>query len=262
MIILNTQGIVLKAVRYEENDIILTLFTRKLGKIAVLAKGAKKNKSSLLSSSQLFSYSNYTLKKQGNMYRVSQSDIIKNFYDISYDIEAFSYATYIAKLVENATLENQTNNRLFVLLAQTLYLLTQNEIDKNFIIRAFELKFLDYIGFRPVVTKCSRCLSKDLKKAVFNIYEGGIVCGICSEHLNNNLKIDVTTIRLMEYILSNDILQCSKAKVSKYLTYELEKILKSYLIEYVDKIDLKSLYLLKNIEKNKGADTDGQQYNY
>lgn len=89
MIIFNTQGIVLKSVRYEENDIILTLFTRKLGKIAVLAKGAKKNKSSLLSSSQLFSYSNYTLKKQGNKYRVSQSDIIKSFYDISYDIEAF-----------------------------------------------------------------------------------------------------------------------------------------------------------------------------
>jgi len=83
MIILNTQGIVLKAVRYEENDVILTLFTRKLGKVAALAKGAKRNKSSLLSSSQLFSYSNYTLKKQGGMYRVSQSDIIKSFYDIS-----------------------------------------------------------------------------------------------------------------------------------------------------------------------------------
>ena len=257
MIILNTQGIVLKAVRYEENDIILTLFTRKLGKIAVLAKGAKKNKSSLLSSSQLFSYSNYTLKKQGSMYRVSQSEIIKSFYDISYDIEAFSYATYITKLVENSTLENQTNNRLFILLAQTLHLLTQKDTDKKFITRAFELKFLDYIGFRPIVKKCSSCSSQDLKNPVFNIYEGGVVCSVCSEHLQNNLKIDVTTVKLMEYILSNDILQCSKAKVSKYITYELGKILKPYLIEYVDNINLKSLYLLKDIENNKGVDTYG-----
>ena len=59
------------------------------------------------------------------MYRVSQSDTIKSFYDISYDIEAFSYATYVTKLIENTTLENQTNNRLFILLAQTLYLKLQ-----------------------------------------------------------------------------------------------------------------------------------------
>ncbi|MBF4759739.1 DNA repair protein RecO, partial [Clostridioides difficile] len=39
MIILNTQGIVLKAIRYKESDIILTLFTRKLGKVSAIAKG-------------------------------------------------------------------------------------------------------------------------------------------------------------------------------------------------------------------------------
>ena len=146
MIILNTQGIVLKAVRYKENDVILTLFTRKLGKVSAIAKRAKRNKSSLLSSAQLFSYANYTLKRKGNMYTVNQSDTIKSFYDISYDIEAFSYATYITKLVEGSTCENQTNNRLFILLAQTLYLYTQENTDKKFITRAFELKFLDYIG--------------------------------------------------------------------------------------------------------------------
>ena len=80
MIILNTQGIVLKAVRYKENDVILTLFTRKLGKVSAIAKGAKRNKSSLLSSAQLFSYANYTLKRKGNMYTVNQSDTIKSFY--------------------------------------------------------------------------------------------------------------------------------------------------------------------------------------
>ena len=52
MVILNTQGIVLKSVTYKENDLILTIYTRKLGKISAIARGAKKSKSSLLSSSQ------------------------------------------------------------------------------------------------------------------------------------------------------------------------------------------------------------------
>ncbi|MEF9991997.1 MAG: DNA repair protein RecO [Romboutsia sp.] len=254
MIVLNTQGIVLKATRYEENDVILTLFTRKLGKVAALAKGAKKNKSSLLSSSQLFSYSNYTLKKQGNMYRVSQSDTIKSFYDLSYDIEAFSYATYVTKLVEGSTFENQTNNRLFILLAQTLYLYTQKDTDKKFITHAFELKFLDYIGFKPVVNRCISCQSKELKDPAFNVEEGGVLCSKCSLEFENNFKIDLTTTKLMEYILSNDILQCNKAKVSKYIKYELQKILKSYLNVYVDNVNFKSLYLLQSIQNNNGDD--------
>lgn len=254
MIVLNSQGIVLKAVRYEENDVILTLFTRKLGKIAALAKGAKKNKSSLLPSSQLFSYSNFTLKKQGNMYRVVQADIIKSFYDLSYDIEAFSYSTYITKLVESSTVENQTNNRLFVLLAQTLYLYTQENIDKKFITHAFELKFLDYIGFKPVVNMCISCQSRKIENSVFNVYEGGILCENCSREFEENLKIDLTTIRLMEYILSNDILSCSKAKVSKYIIYELQNILKLYLNNYVENVSTKSLYLLNSMQNNKGVD--------
>ena len=254
MIILNTQGIVLKAVRYKDNDLILTIFTRKLGKIAALAKGAKKNKSSLLSSSQLFSYSNYTLKKHGNTYRVNQSDTIKSFYDLSYDLEAFSYATYITKLVESSTLENQTNNRLFVLLAQTLYLYTLDNVDKQFITRAFELKFLDYIGFKPIINRCVSCGEKNSNNFVFNSYEGGILCESCSNIFNENKKIDITTIKLMEYILSNDILRCSKAKVSKYITYELQNILKQYLMIYLDDVNFKSLNLLNELEKNKGVD--------
>ncbi|HCQ6373706.1 TPA: DNA repair protein RecO [Clostridioides difficile] len=256
MIILNTQGIVLKAIRYKESDIILTLFTRKLGKVSAIAKGAKKNKSSLLSSSQLFSYSNFTLKKQGNMYKVTQSEIIKSFYNISYDIEAFYYATYITKLVENSILENQTNNRLFILLAQTLYLYTQDNTDNRFITAAFELKFLDYIGFKPIVNKCINCECKILQNSVFNIYEGGILCSKCSKLFDNNIKLDLTTISLMEYILRNDILTCSKAKVSKYITHELENILDKYLKVYVDNINFKSLHVLQSVKNNKGVDND------
>ncbi len=167
MIIVNTQGIVLRSARYKESDLILTIFTRKLGKVSAIAKGAKRNKSSLLSSSQVFSYSNFTLKKQGNMYRVSQSETIKSFYDIAYDIDAFSYATYITSLVEGSIYENQSNNRLFVLLAQTLYLYTQKDIDKEFITKAFELKFLDYAGFKPIVNRCVNCNTTNLKNSVF-----------------------------------------------------------------------------------------------
>ncbi|MBU5307714.1 DNA repair protein RecO [Clostridioides mangenotii] len=257
MIILNTQGIVLRAVKYKENDLILTLFTRKLGKVSAIAKGARRNQSSLLSSCQLFSYSDFILKKQGNMYRVTQSDIIKNFYNISYDFEAFSFAAYIIKLVESSIYENQTNNRLFTLLAQTLYLYTQENADNQYVTSAFELKFLDYAGVKPVVDKCIYCSKKKSESFVFNIEEGGILCNNCSNHFTHNTKLDLTTVKLMEYVLSNDILKCSRAKVSKYILIELDNILKKYLQTHIGNINMKSLHLLKSVQNDKGVDNNG-----
>lgn len=249
MVIINTQGIVLKSVTYKENDLILTIFSRKLGKISAIARGAKKSKSSLLSSSQIFAYSNFTLKREGNMYRVTQSEIIKSFYNLSYNFDAFSYATYILKLIDNFMIDNQPNNRLFVLLAQSLYLFSEENIDMQYVTLCFELKFLDYIGFRPIVNTCVSCYNSDFKNPVFNIYEGGILCEKCSSNFEHNLRLNITTVKLMDYILKHDLLSCSKAKVSKYLINELSKILKIYINEYLGKINEKSLNVLKSLNK-------------
>ena len=253
MVIVNTQGIILKSVPYKENDLILTIFSRKLGKISAVARGAKKSKSSLLSSSQTFAYSNLTLKREGNMYRVTQSEIIKSFYNLSYNFEAFSYATYILKLIDNFMIDNQPNNRLFILLAQSLYLFSEENIDMEYITLCFELKFLDYIGFKPIVNTCVCCYNKDFKNPVFNIYEGGILCEKCSPNFEHNLNLNITTTQLMDYILKNDILSCAKAKVSKYLINELSKILKIYMNEYLGKVNEKSLNVLKSLNK-KGVE--------
>ena len=45
MIVLDTQGIVLRAVKYRDKDLILTIFTRKYGKVSAIAKGAQGQKS-------------------------------------------------------------------------------------------------------------------------------------------------------------------------------------------------------------------------
>lgn len=249
MVILNTQGIVLRTSRYSENDVILTLFTKNLGKVSAIAKGAKRNKSALLPSSQLFAYSDFTLKKQKGMYRVSQSEIIKSFYDISYDIDAFSYASYISRLVENSLLENQTNPRLFSLLVKTMYLLTQKDVDKEFITAAFELKFSDCMGFRPIVDRCSVCGDTSDERAIFNIEEGGIVCKNCSEKFFGNIVLDMTTRKLMNYILVNEIEDVSRAKVNKVLTKELSKLMKQYLTAYISNLNMKSLNILNDLHK-------------
>lgn len=247
MLTINSQGIVLRSTRYKENDLILTLFTRKYGRVSAISRGAQRQKSKLLPISQIFSYNNYVLKKNGDMFTISQGDSIKSFFNISSDIEGFSYASFIVKLVDNNIIEGQPNNRLFELLVQTLFILSEDYEDKMYIFDIFVLKFIDFLGYRPQVTSCTRCGSKDVDFSVFSIEEGGIVCRDCVQKDEFLIKLDKTTISLMQYILNNDIILCSKAKVSKVLVRELFKILKMYLRYHFENINFKSLDILKSV---------------
>ena len=248
MIVLDTQGIVLRAVKYRDKDLILTIFTRKYGKVSAIAKGAQGQKSRFLSASQLFSYNNYNLRKQKDMFTLYQADNIKSFYNISMDFESFSYASFIIKLVEANIVEGQPNNRLFELLAQTLFLYSEKIDNKNLVLDAFLLKFVDYMGYRPNLDRCTICGNNNLKYAVFSVEDGGLVCNNCNTQEKFFIKLDQTTISLMQYILNNDIIVCSKAKVAEVLVRELFSLLKIYLVNYFENVSFKSLDLLKTLK--------------
>jgi len=66
MPISKTEGIVLRYTNLGEADKILTILTRNNGKIKAIAKGCRKPKSSLLSSSEVFVFSEFVLYKGTN----------------------------------------------------------------------------------------------------------------------------------------------------------------------------------------------------
>ena len=49
---IKTAGIVLKEIKYQETSKILSIYTKKLGKISVMAQGANRPKSRLLANTQ------------------------------------------------------------------------------------------------------------------------------------------------------------------------------------------------------------------
>ena len=245
MIILNTQGVVLRTIKFNDNDLILTIFSRKYGKASVLAKGAQRQRSRFLSVSQIFSYNNYVLKKQKDMFTLSQGESIKSFYNISQDLESYAYTSFIAKLVENNIVEGQTNNRLFELFVKTLFLFSEQVEDRMFLLDIFLLKFIDYMGYRPDLNNCVSCGKKFPSNSYFSLEKGGVICGNCSDFEKNFVKLDKTTIELMQYILNNDIIDCNKAKVSPILVKELFFLLKRYLVAHFENVNFLPLDLLK-----------------
>ena len=61
MRLIKVKGIVIREVAYKDNDKIITILTDSIGKVSVIAKGAKKTNSPFLASSQYLVYSEFIL---------------------------------------------------------------------------------------------------------------------------------------------------------------------------------------------------------
>ena len=70
---IKTDGIVLKETEYKDNDKLLTVLTRDLGRITVKARGVKSGKSGSKAACQLLAYSEFTLFEQQGRYTVREA---------------------------------------------------------------------------------------------------------------------------------------------------------------------------------------------
>lgn len=242
-----TEGFVLRNRKYREIDSLLTIFTRKVGKINAIAKGARRPKNNLLAGTQPFSYSEFVLYKGRSLYTVNQCDTKEIFYPLREDLKKLSYAAYLVELVESVTVEGQTNNRLFNLLGKTLYILKENDIEINPIIRAFEIKLMNYSGYRPHLVNCVHCANKRSTLWKFSAEQGGLLCSSCLNMDPFAIKIGNTAIKLAIYLLTRDMSEIKNLKISSYLNDELRKILKQYILTYTNRHNFKSLEIAEKL---------------
>ncbi len=245
--LVNTEAFVLKNKKYGETDSMLTLFTRKLGKVNAIAKGARRPKSNLLAGIQPFGYSDFILYRGKSLYTVTQCDSKKIFYGIREDLDRLTYGAYILELIEAVTNEGQTNNRLFNLLGITLMQMTEKDVVLPTIVKAFELKLLAYSGFKPHLRGCVSCGATQFSPVRFSIEEGGILCPSCFAKDPFALRISETTIRLANYLLEKEPKEITRLKVKKNLMDELNQLLKKYMMVHINKYQFKSLEMLDKL---------------
>lgn len=245
--LITTEGFVLRSRKYRETDGLLTIFTRKVGKINAVAKGAYRPKSGLLAGVQPFSYSEFVLYKGRSLYTINQCDVKEIFYPLREDLKKLSYAAYLAELTGAVTAEGQTNNRLFNLLGKTLYILKENDIEINPVVRAFEIKLMNYSGYRPHLAGCVHCANKQSTSWKFSAEQGGLLCSSCLNVDPSAIKVRNTTIKLAIYLLAKDMEEIKNLKISRYLNNELKNVLKRYILTYTNRYNFKSLEMAEKL---------------
>lgn len=246
--LVKTEGIVLKNMKYKESDGILTVFARKLGKVSVMARGARSSKSQHLAGAQPLCYSDFVLYKGKSMYTLNNVDPIHNHYKLRENLDALSIASFFIELVDAVTIEGQSNNRLFILFTESLGALERQEGDLSLHILRFLLQFLKFSGYEPHLKSCNQCGTVNSSPWVLNMDEGGLLCQRCQgKSLGFSKPLSNQAIRLANFLMVIDIEDLKELKVHPKLMKELEEVFRRYMMIHLDKTNFKSLDFISKI---------------
>ena len=119
-------GLVIKEAETGEYDKLLTILTEKHGKLYVVGKGVKSVRSRHMASTQLFAYSSFNLRRKGNYYYITDSDLLENYYDIRDDMIKLALASFVCDVTCEIAKEGVEERELLKLTLNTLFAIAKN----------------------------------------------------------------------------------------------------------------------------------------
>ena len=141
-----TEGIVIKRKNFGEADRIITIFTKKHGKIQVKATGVRRITSRRSSHIELLNYGIFNLHRGRSLPVLTEVQSLETFYKLKNNLAKIGYAYHVCELVDGLCAENQESFEIFMLLGRTLRRISLESNLKE-IVRDFELNLLRLLGF-------------------------------------------------------------------------------------------------------------------
>ena len=215
-----TRGLVLRATETKEADYILTVLTAEHGRLAVIARGARRRSSKLAAACQHLAFSELVLYRRGSWHYLDEASTIALFDGLRADLEKLSLASYFAEMAEAVTSEDLPSGEVLSLLLNSLYALDTLQKPQSIVKAAFELKLLALSGYEPLLDGCAVCGTHNPKEPVFDAQQGVLLCRECAGHGGGGLlPLDAGSFAAMRHVLFSE----PKRMLSFSLSGETEK---------------------------------------
>lgn len=175
-------GVVLKTTPLRESDLLVVLYTATHGRVAAVARGARKSQRRFSGALQLLVLGRYQLgrRPRGELWGLDGAEVAREWTQLASDVFAVAHASYVAELV-GALLppEDPDPHVLDVIVA--LWDSLAEGGPSPAALRAVELELLDLAGHRPALDACAACGETELASGtVFDPTRGGAICKRCA----------------------------------------------------------------------------------
>ena len=241
-------GIVLRTQKLGEADRIVTVLTRKNGRVRAVAKGVRKTKSRFGARVEPFTHVDLMLYTGRTLDVITQAESVRSYGDqLVGDYGRYTTGVAMLETAERfTTVEKEPALRQFLLLVGGLRTLVDGEHDPRLVLDAYLLRSLAVAGYAPALDECAVCgtrapepeapaVARRSGRRTFGLAAGGLVCRSC--HAPGAATASASTIDLMSALLRGEWgvadaserrhqVECS-GLVAAYAQWHLEHSLRS-----------------------------------
>jgi DNA repair protein RecO (recombination protein O) len=258
-------GIVLRTHKLGEADRIISILTRRNGRVRAVAKGVRRTKSRFGARLEPFTHVDLLLYTGRSLDVITQAETVRPYGEpLAADYPRYTSGTAMLETAERFTpVEKEPLIRQFLLLIGGLRALGEAEHDPRLVLDAYLLRTLAVAGYAPALDECAVCGSADpggrppalLPRGttpgapgpgsplraersgshVFSVPAGGLTCRSCRPP--GAATPAVATIALMRALLRGDWAQADASQprhqvecsglVAAYVQWHLEHSIRS-----------------------------------
>lgn len=236
------EAVVLRLQKLGEADRIVTMLSRRHGRIRAVAKGVRKTSSRFGARLEPFMHVDLMLAEGRTLDVITQAETLSPFAArLGSDYALYTAGTAMLETAERLVGEDgDPAVQQYLLLVAALRSLAGREHDASLILDAFLLRSLAVAGYAPSFDICARC-GADGPHRSFNPSAGGMLCAQC--RLPGSANPSDETVTLLASLLSGDWSTAEDAGerarreasglVAAYLAWHLERSLRS--LSHVDR---------------------------
>ncbi len=213
---LQTEALILRSVDFGESDRIVHLLVPDSGRLAAIARGARRSVKRFPGTLDLFNHLRVDVwrGRAGTLARLEQATLLRAFTGLRVDPARFALGCYLLELMDRLAPEagvRHDTTRLFEFAVSALATLEAASPDAR-LRTLLELRALDALGLRPELSRCVRCgrALDDAGEVGFHVPDGGALCGACGENVAGLLRVHRGTLRALEQGLRFDLAQLQR----------------------------------------------------
>jgi DNA repair protein RecO (recombination protein O) len=246
-------AIVLRVQKIGEADRIVTLLTKRHGRVRAVGRGVRRTSSKFGArlepgsqiDVQVLTFNNFgeDALPQRKLDTITQTESIAAYgAQMANDYPRWTAASAICETAERLTPEEgEPSLRLYLLVVGALRTLALREHSTSLILDAFFIRAMAYGGWEPAVTACAVCGRDDPLPTAFHVAAGGAVCVACKPP--GSVRPPQGTLALMAALLRGDwphanasgpdLRRAASGLVAAHLQWNLERGLRS--LPFVDR---------------------------
>lgn len=227
-----TPALILKRRDLGEADRLLTLLTPEHGKCDVVAKGARKPESAKSGHVELFTRIDAFIAKGRELDTLAQAEVQAPYLGLREELERGAYAAYVTELLDRFSYESEDHaTPLFNLLDET-YARLCLDADLRRVVRWYELRLLDAVGFRPELGEC--VITHELllpEDQFFSYADGGVISPEGAKHSSPHFRVPLAknTLKLLRHLQRSSYKQVSQLNIDATLHRDTERVMLGYL---------------------------------